>query len=267
MLTKTEIEEIIKNDLKQVLSNDKVYKYSSFDIGLNKILLEKTLNFSHPSIFNDPFDCNEKLLKIALTKEELKNLYDDFKIKVPKSYWKTLWKELNNPKMAEEFNATQRDLVKMSCFSVKYDEVLMWSHYAHKHTGICIGFDFPHNYSKKFILAPVKYVTELKPLDGNTSLNRLILYWLTTKSKRWKYEEEVRAIAQTNNNEKTELIKFESKYIKEVIFGCNVNQNLIDEGINKFKNSDLDFKNLIIKQMVIDTETFLLKEKIINPRA
>jgi len=265
MLNKLQIEEIIRNDLKKVMSNRRIYKYSSLEIGLDKILIEKTLNFSHPSVFNDPFDCNEKLLKIKLTEEELKTLFNKFKVNVPKSYWNTLWKEMNDPKKVEEFNKNQRVEYKISCFSTNYKEVLMWSHYAQKHSGMCIGFDFPFIYPEKFVLAPVKYVPELRALDGNTSLSRVILYWLTTKSERWKYEEEIRAIARTSNTEKTELIEFEPKYVTEIIFGCNIDQNKIDQGIKKIKNSDLDFDKLMIKRMVIDTNTFLLKEELIKP--
>lgn len=264
MLSKLQIEEITNKDLNCRLSDMVIYKYSSYDIGVNKILIENTLNFSHPTIFNDPFDCNEKLLKMSLTKEELIELFNHYKTKVPESYWDILWKKINDPLEMEKFNKSQRDRLKISCFSKKYNEILMWSHYANKHSGICVGFDFPDSYMEDFVLVPVRYVPELKSVDGMASINRVLLYWLTTKSERWKYEEEIRAIRRTENDEKMELISFDPKYIKEVIFGCNVRQDFIDEGIMKIKNSDLELEKIVIKKMSIDTNTFLLKEELIK---
>jgi hypothetical protein len=143
-LAKPEIEEIISNDIKQILDNDIVYKYSSYDIGVNNILLNKTLKFSHPSTFNDPFDCNEKLLKLGFTEDGLKSFFNEYKTNLPKEHWEMLWEQMNDMNMVEEFNKNYRDNFKISCFSARSDEVLMWSHYANKHSGVCIGFDFPY---------------------------------------------------------------------------------------------------------------------------
>ena len=140
----------------------------------------------------------------------------------------------------------------------------MWSHYADKHLGICIGFNFPHKYDEKFILCPVKYLNELKPIDGSTDVFRVILYWLTTKSIRWEYEHEIRAITKCKTTDNYELIKFEPKFIKEIIFGCNVTDKNISEGIKKIRRSGLNLDRIIIKRMRIDENNFLLKEEIIK---
>ena len=34
----------------------------------------------------------------------------------------------------------QPSMLKISCFSEEPDNMLLWSHYGNKHTGICIGF-------------------------------------------------------------------------------------------------------------------------------
>jgi len=267
MLTKPEIEKFILEDLKKILLNKPIYKYADFDTGIDNILLEKTLKFSHPSIFNDPFDCNEKLLKVVTPKIELQRLFEQVKLKVPVEFHKELWKNMNDPEKVEEFNKSEKDKSLISCFSELNDEVLMWSHYAEKHTGICIGFNFPHSYEDKFILCPIKYVPKLEPLDGECSLSRVILYWLTTKSERWTYEKEIRAITKSTLNTEYEILKYEEKFIKEVIFGCNVKNEKINETILKIKNSKLNIDNIQFKQMIIDNETFLLKERIIKTSA
>ena len=63
MIFKSEIEDIITNDLLKVVTTDIIYQYAKFDTALDEILLKQSLQFSDPITFNDPFDCNEKLLK------------------------------------------------------------------------------------------------------------------------------------------------------------------------------------------------------------
>ncbi len=78
MIFKSEIENIITNDLRKVITTDIFYQYAKFDIALDKILLKQSLRFSDPITFNDPFDCNEKLLRInydnKLVEETINNL-------------------------------------------------------------------------------------------------------------------------------------------------------------------------------------------------
>jgi|TARA_R110000823_G_scaffold206566_1_gene337244 hypothetical protein len=267
MLTKPEIENIISEDLKKILSNKTIYKYSDFNTGIDKILLGRTLNFSHPNVFNDPFDCNEKLLKVIIPKEELKRLFELGKSNIPIDLHEQFWKNINDPKMVDKFNRSEKDRYLISCFSELNNEVLMWSHYGEKHNGVCIGFDFPHAYEDKFIICPIKYEAELKPLDGECSLARVILYWLTTKSNRWSYEKEIRAITRATEKTKSEILEYDGKYIKEVVFGCNVDKEKINETLILIRNSSLNIDKIEFKKMEIDNDTFLLKESLIKPSA
>jgi len=264
MIKKTEIEDIITNDLNEVLKNKTIYKYSNFETGLERIVLNKTLKFSHPSIFNDPFDCNEDLLKVDISAEVLDKTIDELDINLTPSRREQIKKLYNNPNTLSSMLKKHKDKFKISCFSKLNDEVLMWSHYADKHKGICIGFNFPYKYDDKFILCPVKYLDKMLPLDGETSTDRIFMYWLTAKSVRWRYEQEIRAITNSNSKETEEIIHYDKKFINEIIFGCNVGDREIKVAIEKIKTVDLNFKKIIFKRMIIDKETFLLKEKIIN---
>ena len=144
----------------------------------------------------------------------------------------------------------------------------MWSHYANKHTGICIGFDFPHHYHDKFILCPVKYINELRSLEGTIEVHKVVLYWLTTKSIRWNYEKEIRAITRCKDkNQEHEFINFDSSYVKEIIFGCNVTNTQITNALKVLRKSNLIYDNITIKRMRINEKNFLLKEEIIKPSA
>jgi hypothetical protein len=72
------------------------------------------------------------------------------------------------------------------CFCKHWHNPLLWSHYADKHRGMCLGFDVDDRGLK-----PVKYVKErpaLKMPPTRESVDELLF----TKYRDWKYEEELR---------------------------------------------------------------------------
>lgn len=74
----------------------------------------------------------------------------------------------------------------MLCFCPHWQNPVLWSHYADKHAGICLGFDVPQD-----TLKPVRYTAVRPPLQApptKDSADRL----LYTKYKDWKYEQELR---------------------------------------------------------------------------
>ncbi len=264
MISQKELVGIIRRDLLHLLDTDIIYQYSSYDTALDEILLKKSLQFANPQTFNDPFDCNETVLKINIKKKSVSETLDSIDKNLPRRLKRKLIKDADKRETVEYYLKRLRKNFKVSCFSRSYEDVLLWSHYAKKHSGICIGFDFPPVYENKFTLCPIRYSKEIKEIDGGVDMRRLIPYWLTIKSERWIYEQEIRAIAESQAaNEPYEYINYDAKYIKEVIFGCNVKNKKIREAKEKIKRSDLPFENIIFKRMNIDKETFLLKEETI----
>jgi hypothetical protein len=74
----------------------------------------------------------------------------------------------------------------MICFSKRWHNPLLWSHYADKHRGICLGFEIDERGLK-----PIQYVTErptLKIPPTTEDADQLLF----TKFKDWQYEEEWR---------------------------------------------------------------------------
>jgi hypothetical protein len=112
------------------------------------------------------------------------------------------------------------------CFSKRWSNPLLWSHYAEKHKGFALGFDIPND-----VLIEVKY-KEDRPLfkwddlsqdDGRSESPMAEL--TKTKFSSWNYEEEFRFGCTFSNCILEEGIYYEnfsSKLIlKEVITGCN----------------------------------------------
>ncbi len=78
-------------------------------------------------------------------------------------------------------------LYGMLCFCPGWSNPVLWSHYADKHRGICLGFDV----SQKGLLKEVRYVKQrtLLPVPPTEADMDELLF---TKYHDWAYEEELR---------------------------------------------------------------------------
>jgi len=110
------------------------------------------------------------------------------------------------------------------CFSRSWNNILMWSHYAEKHRGICLGFDVPDPMTKD-----VRYVGDLLVTGDLTNCStdeklRIIERLYSAKYSRWCYEEEVRVHSSREEvDEETGqyFVNFgEDLSLKEVIAGA-----------------------------------------------
>lgn len=136
-----------------------------------------------------------------------------------------------------------RNNALISCFSKRYDSILMWSHYGDKHKGICIEFD---RTEKDFL--DVKYSKKRCKFDLEDTTRRVLGYMLSNeevdvndkglirciskpfivKSLDWKYEEEVRCILSPNSEgvstlEELSLYKMPTN-ISKIYIGCKVDK-------------------------------------------
>lgn len=124
--------------------------------------------------------------------------------------------------------------IGVSCFSTTSDNILMWSHYADKHGGVCIEYDFSLlDKLEKFnaFLLPVIYSNErpLLPVDKfdlengqatQESVMRImpnLIRAILTKSEFWGYENEWRFIALAEPKQTIKL-----PIISKIFTGANI---------------------------------------------
>lgn len=123
------------------------------------------------------------------------------------------------------------------CFTRGFSEPMLWSHYADKHRGICLGFDV-----KDESCMPVQYVSErikvVSP-DGTADAETLSRT-LFTKGESWKYEHEVRVHILLQNVPIVEngayFIPFtEGMALREVILGavCSMPPDAISKLVSR----------------------------------
>ncbi|WP_027375663.1 DUF2971 domain-containing protein [Kaistella palustris] len=256
IITEKDLDKRQTEDFSQVLKGKRLYHYSNCCTTVDYILMEGTLNFTNPIKFNDPFDCSEKMLKV---------IYDDCTLKQTIVNLKFNRKEkrkfdINKLRLQQDaIMREERDKFKICCFSEKNDNLLMWSHYADKHSGMCCGFEFPID-NGKFSIQPVRYEKEIHEVEGKSESGKIIRHWLTSKSVDWEYEKEFRAILKSDKTSIFyESIKYDASFLKEMVFGCNLKTKDINKILSKLRLNKIPFKNIELKRAQLNPETFNLK--------
>lgn len=244
---------------------EKVYKYRDWSNGFHRnILLHNELYLASPREFNDPFDFRIPMNFIDQTPEE-RNIYiNDLAIS---HFYKSEEKGLNFKKQIEilegritndkSFQTNMEDYYfdllnkhyGILSMSTKWNEILLWSHYANQHKGFCVGFwEDKLRESTPFVSRTglVDYPPEfpiIKPIVEKTEEQRRqrISRQTTTKSKDWEYEGEYRFVKCFYPEEpKTyqRLMNFQDNCISEIIMGISIPTEARDEIIQicKIKN-------------------------------
>ncbi len=192
-----------------------IYKYYRINEYLFDVLISNQLYFSSITQFNDPYDCH-------FTIKDLPSL------EVFESFWKQFFKEKekyqqylelykSNPDkcLSPILNTLQRLLnyYGICCFTEHKDNLLMWSHYADSHKGVCLGFDYDMMTKQFTQFDKVDYKDEpyfYELTDVAQATAKAIL----TKSSKWQYENEIRFLM-----ERSKSCGFNIQALKEINFG------------------------------------------------
>ncbi|WP_242171002.1 MULTISPECIES: DUF2971 domain-containing protein [unclassified Pseudomonas] len=173
----------------------RLYNLTSVRHALSNIQLRR-IKVSRLADLNDPFELLAANFKEHKTRQVVRN-----------------WKDKSH------------SLMGLLCFAGDWSEPVMWSHYAEKHTGICLGFDVSRDtvqqvsYQDNRIRAALTSTST--PHDLSEELQQELL---RTKSAGWRYEEEYRRFVNLNEASAEELLHFwsfnEDIKLVEVILGA-----------------------------------------------
>lgn len=142
----------------------RLYHFLNEQYGLKNIR-RRQLKIARINDLNDPFEFTGVSFGV-------KNLRDAFR------------------KMKREMNE-QRGVL---CFSTKWKNPVMWSHYADKHRGLCLGFDVADKSVGSVSYSGKRLAVELEQLKSPRDLPvDYVTKLLFTKYTHWKYESEYRA--------------------------------------------------------------------------
>lgn len=217
IVTYTEQEiDLVRQDILDGKSPRYLYKYRTIEQAL-QFLSNHKIYFSDFTEFNDPFE--------SACKYQLEY--------TPKQFYDAFLRMVKNPILAaskaEQIRLGLIDgqkLLKQSndailkgfgyyCMAKRPDNILMWSHYADKHQGVCFKFDLLQDLNAFMITIPVEYNSEYPEFD---SLNGNPTPIIRRKSSDWQYEQEYRTIKTKVHG----LYEIKKDVLVEIIFGCRI---------------------------------------------
>jgi hypothetical protein len=208
--------------------------------------------------FNDPFDCFVDEI-VDGTDEDFER-YLKCKGKSDKYIQEIIRQKRTGELKFDDLlkNDKSQDIFNVFCLSKNFDNVLMWSHYADDHKGICIGFrisvrrksltikckpGFLKQYPEQFpegndVLSfyHVKYDDKRpEPYNLLKKNKDAISDFIYNKGKDWAYEDEYRTIL-TDNDLLKKPIQVEENEIGEIIFGLKTPGKIKSKIIYTIKN-------------------------------
>jgi len=201
------------------------------------------------------FDAKVKgmMAKVPKTQEEFVNYWkkdggtDDRKGELIRQYMNDLPKTADEDTVAGYHLSCEHDSAVNSygvyCLSERRDNILMWSHYADYHKGVCFGFNSRLVFDKNsaFTMLEEKGTTALgikyqEVPELNYPSKDFHEKVLLTKFCDWEYESEWRVIEPILEGQR--LFKIPPEVLSEVILGCEMPEQDRDEVIGLVKGRE-----------------------------
>jgi len=225
------------------MNDNLYYKYRSLNAEHREntfsIVLDAKIWFARATELMDPFEVVFSFTPESLEESCIRTFagvhstsYDEAKIFYNKLISSGKWTVEDS--VRQTINVQKRKL--LICSLTKDNEnILMWSHYASNHRGICIEFcikdDYNfyeqsgHNINCDRCLYEVEYSENLCTVDLNAENPASELKKAPTRKYcDWKYEKEYRLILMDNGNSTTkgELIPFNRKILTGIFMGMDI---------------------------------------------
>lgn len=264
------------------------YKYYPLKAWLPELLSGQKLRFSSRAFFNDPFDSRPawrydisdkgyaKQLNLVMIQQGL-----PARVRRERIDWLR-----RNAEWSPNFDGTNEALDAMGIFSLgtSWSNMLLWSHYADQHAGICIGF---HSNLDVFRVAlKVKYSNEYpivrRPSDDSDAITTKTFL---IKQQCWEYEEEWRVVkrALSTIEEAAERLRFrhlsaadadllclqrgfgdyafDKSAIAEITVGLKVDASQVDALHNWIDTAGIQIP---VYQIIRDVKSYELTRKLIR---
>ena len=218
---------------------------------------------SHPSRFNDPFDCAEAMVHNRPSDVKA-NIFADSILNMDMEQTLIFSKQVVDAENAssdhcpvsprEVFLQKQLSMSNgVVCFSEEPKSLLMWSHYAESHQGFCLEFSTElEPFSKQ--LFKVKYEARMPSVvPGVRDLGDLydLKQFMLVKAREWKYEKEWRIISSTADTP----LKYPPESLKRIIVGAKAKPCTI----NALQKACAG-RSIVIVQLQLCENHFRLKE-------
>lgn len=210
------------------------------------MLNQQEVYFSFGHEYNDPFDSKVRIYFSSSEKDVLNRLETTpLPLETKESIRSSiLSKKLKPEQYLWAAYEVAKTTIMSSCFSEDNLNVLMWSHYADSHKGVCLGFanvsketipamkfdlgkvpgDLPTLKNGVFPLTKVNYDTNeiirWEPFNNDISI---FMEAHSNKAEYWQYEKEHRIILPYKEYQ-TKILRFDKRFLREVYFGAKISE-------------------------------------------
>lgn len=240
-----------------------LYRYRPFNDDTINELKQGYLWFSNVEDYNDPF---EGILKfdIESTEDELLNFIvkADHENRLTHSEALEIVKHYHSKpnELKERLNKVKAKIhekIRLCSFTTKPDNLLMWSHYASGHSGICIKYDIFKLVNDNFVPAKVLYTKDYPKFNyikESENALKLARESVQKKSTDWAYEDEYRLVSYPKTDNKVFLRK---GALVELILGSRITEENIKglkEAIlnNPYQNPEIKNARLMEKEFKLE---------------
>ncbi len=274
-----------------------VYKYRPINEHTLSALINNELKFSQPKELNDPFDSQLKLTFKSDDHDILKYLEKHYEIKNISNIEKAISILKDAPDLREI-----KDEYMLLAFSVLHNNILLWSHYANEHKGLCMKFKVfekraemkgivfnPNSIPERYRTINKRYGINLNYPEGFLEIKKVkypvdnekpepinVIYdkkdvrlekaenSLFCKHKCCKYEKEYRIVLPYKIDQ-NKIFKFNKEYLDSILFGLNCSDTNVEivKLIIKTKYIDQGY-NVKLYKALEDEKKYALKFKKIK---
>jgi hypothetical protein len=208
-----------------------LYKYYSLNDHTKRIFTLNEIYFPSPLKFNDPFDFNipislegskkdyEELYRSQISRCEPNLNREERRRRLREHMAQKVYKDINLQKELSQETATRiKKRYGVLCLTETNDNILMWSHYADNHRGVCVEFKMCDDFNVTEKDNKVIYQKELPEcnLFKTSEKQRLHTLYLT-KSCHWSYEKEWRMFKEGPG-----AYTLPDRTVNAVILGCQM---------------------------------------------
>jgi len=208
-----------------------LYKFRPIDDHTKRVFSHNELHITAPIELNDPFECQADITVGAVSADDRRVVLERVRVLHPEltpdqatAFANRIIREPADSGAAKEMRelAQARFRAEAGILSLteRNDDILMWSHYADKHQGICVQFEVDVDSDLLAQARRVVYQESLPCVElFRSSPPEMVQAALLTKASHWSYEREWRVIVPgTGTCNRT----FAEEALSGVILGAQV---------------------------------------------
>ncbi|MBB1139177.1 DUF2971 domain-containing protein [Myroides sp. WP-1] len=237
-----------------------LYQFKPLTKYTENIFQNDEIFFSSITNFNDPFegkfihDVDYKDYEVYLYLLGLKYQKHNIDIDI-----NILYNAVINDRITFNKNnlTTINNLLENSgvgCFVTNYNNLLMWSHYANSHKGVCIEYEILKSPETFVSPIPVEYSNKYPKLNYIRNQHDLLEKTICRKSTEWSYEDEFRILKPKNG-----VYKIKKESIRSISFGVKCSENDRIELVKILKNNN--YNHVKLYQCLLSQRSFELERK------